>query len=69
MSLRAVHILFITCSILLAFGFSFWCYESYQFEPQVQYLLYGVPSLLVGLGLIGYGQWFLKKVLVVGENA
>lgn len=55
MSLKAVHILFISLSILLAFGFGVW---SIYFHNYIA----GIISILIGIGLIFYGIRFLRKL-------
>jgi len=62
MSLKAFHILFITLSTLLAFGFGAWCLDSHGTQSNSAPLGLGVGSIGLGLGLIGYGIWFLRKL-------
>jgi len=67
MSLKAVHIIFITASCLLAFGFAGWCLKSYfSGEGLPRDLVFGIGSLVAGVGLIVYGRYFLKKLKGVG---
>ena len=61
MSLKGFHVVFVTASVLLAFGFALWCFEAAP-EPGAGRLAAGAASVLVGLGLIGYEAWFLKKM-------
>ena len=60
MSLKAVHLVFITASCLLAFGFAAWCFLSPDRAPRD--FGYGVGSLVAGAALIFYGRYFLKKL-------
>ena len=53
MSLKAFHVLFITASVLLAFGMAAWLMKT---SP-----LGAVAAFAVGLGLIAYEMWFLRK--------
>ena len=63
MSLKAFHIIFITCSTLLAFGFGAWMLDRYSTETHARVdLAGGIVSLLAGVGLIVYGRYFLKKL-------
>jgi hypothetical protein len=62
MSLKALHIIFITCSTLLAFGFSAWAFWTYTSSRSVSDLALGILSLVGGIGLIWYGKYFLKKL-------
>lgn len=62
MSLKAVHILFISLSILLAFGFAAWEIKGYTVSGDVLQLLLGLFSLVAAVGLIVYGVKFLRKL-------
>jgi len=63
MSLKTLHIVFITASCLLAFGFGIWMLmESRSPEGGTSEMVYGIGSLAVGVGLIVYGRYFLKKL-------
>jgi hypothetical protein len=53
MSLKAFHVLFITASVVLAFGMAAWCVKTS--------LAGAAAAVLVGLALIGYEVWFLRK--------
>lgn len=57
MSLRSVHITLILTSILLCFGFSYWCSVVDAGIPV--YLSW--VSLMVGSTLCAYLVWFIKK--------
>jgi hypothetical protein len=63
MSLKAFHVVFITASSALAFGFGVWELRNY-WSPygKLGDLLFGVGSLLAGAGLIVYERYFLKKL-------
>ena len=64
MSLKAVHILFIIASTLLSFGFAGWALWSYSSEEprNTVNLIMGSVSALVGVSLVVYGRYFLKKL-------
>jgi len=62
MSLKALHIVFITCSTLLAFSFGVWELNAYFTNDSVTDLAAGTLSLVGGVGLIWYGKYFLKKL-------
>ncbi len=62
MSLKAFHLIFITAASILAFGFGAWMLRAYQAEAQQSDLVYGVASLVVGLGLLVYEGFFIKKL-------
>jgi hypothetical protein len=57
MSLRAFHVIFISTSVLLAFGFGAWCLDA-----QPSWLGAGLVSFAFGLGLVGYEAWFLTRM-------
>ncbi|HUF61313.1 MAG TPA: hypothetical protein VMN36_04505 [Verrucomicrobiales bacterium] len=61
MSLKGFHIVFITVSVLLTLGFSWWCLsipESGR-EPVVTWMGYGSAAGCVAL--LVYGIWFVRK--------
>ena len=62
MSLKAFHVIFITAAVLLAFGFGAWMLRAYDQAGMKSDLIYGVSSLVVGLGLLVYEGFFLKKL-------
>lgn len=61
MSLKAFHVVFVSASALLAFGFAVWCFGAVP-APGTGRLAAGAASVLAGLGLVGYEAWFLKKM-------
>jgi len=61
MSLRGVHILFITLSVLLAFGFAFFEANVYLQGKAVADLAASVVGALVGVALFAYGVWYVVK--------
>ena len=63
MSLKAFHLVFIIAAILLAFAFAAWSLMNYRApNGSTTDLGVGLGSLAVGLGLIGYEIYFLKKL-------
>ncbi len=62
MSLKAVHIFFISLSILLALGFAGWELQRYAASGEFLELIAGILSFGVAIGLVLYGMYFLKKV-------
>jgi hypothetical protein len=62
MSLKAFHVVFITAAVLLAFGFGVWMLRAYNAEGVKSDLIYGVSSFVVGVGLLVYEGFFLKKL-------
>ena len=62
MSLKAFHIIFITISTLLAFGFGAWELQSYFAFGEKQSLILGVCSLVAGIALVIYGKAVFRKL-------
>jgi hypothetical protein len=63
MSLKAFHLVFISASSALAFGFGVWELRSYwSADGSLGNLLFGLGSLLAGVGLIIYERYFLRKL-------
>ena len=62
MSLKAFHIIFVTLSMLLTGGFTFWAILQYRSNGDVSLLVGGVISGLLFVGMGVYGRWFLRKL-------
>ena len=58
MSLKVFHIIFITSTVLLCVYFGFWLIKTN--------LLLGLCSFSFAIGLIYYGNIFLKKIKKLG---
>ena len=61
MSLKAFHFIFIVASIGLAFGFAAWLAKHYFADGGIWNLVFSLLSVAVGVGLIFYERYFLKK--------
>lgn len=61
MSLRYVHIVFITLSLLLAVGFAIWALRDYKLTGDVVSLSFGIGSAVLILPILIYGRWFWRK--------
>ena len=61
MSLRAIHVIFITCSIILFLGFSYWTFNFAAKHSYNSYYIASVASCVSAIALLGYGCWFIKK--------
>ena len=57
MSLKGFHVVFISASVLLTFGFGAWCLGA-----QPPWLGAAVASFIAGLGLVAYEAWFIRKI-------
>ncbi len=62
MSLKALHIVFITASIVLAWGFGAWCLNEFAHDGARSNLWFGIGSLVTGVALVIYGKAMLKKL-------
>ena len=68
MSLKAFHIVFVTLSSLLAFAFGGWSVHYFVANDDRLYLVLGLLSVALGVGLIFYGFWFWRKVRTRDEE-
>jgi len=68
MSLKGFHVVFVTASALLAFGFAAWCFGA---EPDAGAgrIVAGATSVAAGIGLVFYEAWFLKKMRGLGVRS
>jgi hypothetical protein len=62
MSLKALHVVFIVASIVLALGFGAWSLNEFAHGGARSNLWYGIGSLMVGVLLIVYGKAVLRKL-------
>ncbi len=63
MSLKAFHLVFITAAVILAFGCAIWGVKSFFSETgRAWHLIFGLGSLGVGVGLVVYERYFLRKL-------
>lgn len=62
MSLKALHIVFIVASIVLALGCGAWSLNAYAEEGVRGNLWFGVASILAGVGLVFYCRSVLRKL-------
>lgn len=60
MSLKVLHVVFVTASALLAFFFAVWCLGSGVVHG-TGWRAAGIASAATGLGLVAYEAWFLRK--------
>jgi len=63
MSLKALHIVFVIASCLVTAFFGWWSWSQYLGpESAPIHRIYGVGSILLFIGLLAYGRYFLKKL-------
>ena len=59
MSLKAFHLIFVTLLTTLSFGCAAWAFQAGS-------VFWGVAGIVVGIFVIAYGVYFLKKLKNVG---
>ena len=63
MSLKAFHVIFITAASILAFGFGTWLVlQSRGPQGSTAVFACGIASFIVGVALLIYERFFLKKL-------
>lgn len=67
MSLKHIHVVFITAATALSVVFGTWCYAQWQTEGGAGMLAGAVASAATAVGLLAYGRWFLVKMKGLGE--
>jgi len=67
MSLKAFHVFFIAISAIFATGLGVWSLAHYLYHGGgTVYLVMGPLAIAAALGLVYYGQLFLKKTRDMG---
>jgi hypothetical protein len=61
MTIRNVHLMFITISVLLAIFVAGWAMSEYLDDGSVGYVLGAVVSLVAAVALAAYGVTFRRK--------
>jgi len=62
MSLKAFHVLFLIAAVLLTIGFGVYSILQFKNGSPMSYLFMGVGSSILGVGLIVYSSFILKKL-------
>lgn len=63
MSLKVFHLVFITAATALAMGCGAWGFKSYFSDGgRAGDLVFGLGSVVTGVGLILYERYFVKKL-------
>ena len=63
MSLKAVHLIFVNALTALSFGCAIWKFMDYRSENGTTGdLLFSLAAMGVGILVIIYGRYFLKKL-------
>lgn len=66
MSLKTFHIVFVSVSTILSFGVAGWAFKGYRMTGSKADLWFGIGGVVVGIGLLVYGRYFLKKLKKIG---
>ncbi|MCE0523065.1 MAG: hypothetical protein LV480_09160 [Methylacidiphilales bacterium] len=61
MSLKFLHQVIIFAGVTISLVFAWWCFTSPDNAGDTRYIIAGIASILVALGLVGYEIHFLKK--------
>jgi hypothetical protein len=67
MSLKHIHVVFITAATALALVFGAWCLAQWQTDGEASMLAGAVGSGATAVGLLVYGRWFLLKMRDLGD--
>jgi len=62
MSLKAVHLVFVTVLSSLCFGTGVWQLRHFRETQATNDLVWGIVALLAGIAVLVYGKYFLKKL-------
>jgi len=62
MNLKTFHIVFVTISTLMSFGFGGWCWHYAETNQSSGFRMLAAASFGAGVALIVYGFWFWKKI-------
>lgn len=66
MSLKAVHLFFVTVLSAMTFGCAAWKLRSWRSDTgSPADLVFGAGALLLGVLVIVYGRYFLKKLRAI----
>ena len=66
MSLKAIHIFFVTVATLISGGFAVWAVDHYLATGRGLDLALAILVMAMAVALPFYGAWFLKKMKKVG---
>ena len=67
MSLKHIHVVFITAATALAIVFGAWCTAQWRVDGDAGMLAGAVGSAATAIGLLVYGRWFLQKMRGMDE--
>ena len=68
MSLKEFHLVFITASVFLSLGFSYWGLVQYKELHGGIYAGTSILSLMAAIGLVIYEGYFIKKTRAQGDR-
>lgn len=63
MSLKAIHLVFVTAALLLTAFFGVWAWQEYGSPEGTRlHLAFALLSIVAFAGLLAYGKYFLRKL-------
>lgn len=62
MSLKAFHVVFVALATLFSVGFGVWAARAWAAGGGGEPLALAVTSFAIGVALVVYGAWFLRKM-------
>lgn len=62
MSLKTFHLIFISFSVLLCWGFGGWCLRAEAARGSMAYTTGGILSIALGFGLAWYEVTFVRRL-------
>jgi hypothetical protein len=62
MSLKALHLIFVTASVAVSLFLGIWSFRNYQVSHSPVDLAYVVTSALAVVALLWYGRYFMRKL-------
>lgn len=66
MSLKAIHIFFVTVATLISGGFGVWSIQRYTASGSGSDLVLAILTVAMTVALPIYGVWFLRKTKEMG---
>ncbi len=67
MSLKAFHIVFVIVSVLLSAFVGRWGVVAYRNDAQPMDLVVGIVAIVMGVLLVWYSTWFIRKIRAIGS--
>jgi hypothetical protein len=62
MGLKNIHLVFISMAVALCLAFASWAVWMYEYQGPGGYLAVAALALSAAVGLVIYGNWFIRKM-------